>query len=97
MVTISLHITHVCAILMMYCYCRDFGYIARDQSTHKHKCHVFRCQVPAQAVARALVDNHSKAKKSKHEMADLNDDPNSLYIDTSPHEGVYVCVSTCVY
>lgn len=32
-------------------------------------------------------------------MADLNDDPNSLYIDTSPHEGVcvYMYVLVSVY
>ena len=72
----------------MCCHCRDFGYIARDPSTQRHKCHVFRCQVPAQAVARALVDNHSKSKKSRSE--DLIDD---LYMDTNPHDGMSVCPS----
>ncbi|XP_065886432.1 uncharacterized protein [Dysidea avara] len=55
---------------------RDFGYIARDQSTRRYKCHVFRCQVPAQAVARALVDNHNKERGKKssdsnHELGEL--------------------------
>ena len=76
--------------MISYC-CRDFGYIARDPSTQRHKCHVFRCQVPAQAVARALVDNHSKSKKSKSEFSE------ELYVDTNPHDGVCVCVCVCVF
>lgn len=74
--------------VVMCCHYRDFGYIARDPSTQRHKCHVFRCQVPAQAVARALVDTHSKSKKSRSE--DLIDD---LYMDTNPHDGMSVCLS----
>ena len=40
--------------------CRTFGYVARDQTTRKHKCHVFRCDMPARAVAKALLENHQK-------------------------------------
>ena len=41
---------------------RDFGYVARDQVTKKHKCHVFRCDMPARAVAKALLENHKMSK-----------------------------------
>jgi len=51
-------------VLLIIIY-RDFGYIARDQSTRRYKCHVFRCQVPAHAVARALVENHNKERMKK--------------------------------
>ena len=34
--------------------------MARDQVTKKHKCHVFRCDMPARAVAKALLENHQK-------------------------------------
>ena len=71
-------------------HCRDFGYIARDPSTQRHKCHVFRCQVPAQAVARALVINHGKSKKSK-----LEDSNYELY-EANPHDGTCVCVHVSV-
>lgn len=33
--------------------------------TKKHKCHVFRCDVPARAVARALLESHQKGRKTK--------------------------------
>jgi len=35
---------------------RDFAYVARDRSSCKHLCHVFRCQIPARTVANALRD-----------------------------------------
>ena len=35
---------------------RDFAYVARDKHTRKHMCHVFRCDVPARAIANALRD-----------------------------------------
>ena len=44
--------------------CRDFGYVARDQVTKKHKCHVFRCDMPARAVAKVLLENHQKLSKA---------------------------------
>ena len=33
--------------------------------TKKHKCHVFRCDVPARAVARALLESHQKERTVK--------------------------------
>ena len=35
---------------------RDFAYVARDKATRCHTCHVFRCDVPARAVANKLRD-----------------------------------------
>ena len=32
--------------------------------TKKHKCHVFRCDMPARAVAKALLENHQKQTKT---------------------------------
>lgn len=43
--------------------CRDFGYVARDNQTKKYKCHVFRCDVPARAVVRALLESHQQREK----------------------------------
>ena len=39
-----------------YCFCRDFAYVARDRSTRKHMCHVFRCDTPARQIANTLQD-----------------------------------------
>lgn len=33
---------------------RDFAYVARDKVTKRYKCHVFRCDIPAKAIANAL-------------------------------------------
>ena len=33
---------------------RDFAYVARDKATRCHTCHVFRCDVPARAIANKL-------------------------------------------
>lgn len=33
--------------------------------TKKHRCHVFRCDVPARAVARALLESHQKERTAK--------------------------------
>lgn len=33
--------------------------------TKKHKCHVFRCDVPARAIARALLESHQKERMAK--------------------------------
>lgn len=41
---------------------RDFGYVARDPTTRQHRCHVFRCDNPARAVARALLESHQQEK-----------------------------------
>lgn len=54
---------------------RNFGYVARDLATSKHRCHVFRCDMPARAVARALLDSHQHSRRHKEP---LYDDPNSL-------------------
>lgn len=35
---------------------RDFAYVARDKTTRCHTCHVFRCDVPARAIANKLRD-----------------------------------------
>ena len=35
---------------------QDFAYVARDKMSRKHVCHVFRCEVPARAIANALRD-----------------------------------------
>lgn len=35
---------------------KDFAYVARDKATHKHMCHVFRCEVSARGIANALRD-----------------------------------------
>ena len=32
--------------------------------TKKHKCHVFRCDMPARAVAKALLESHQKQTKT---------------------------------
>ena len=42
---------------------RDFGYVARDQVTKKHRCHVFRCDMPARVIAKALLENHQKMSR----------------------------------
>ncbi|CAH1989960.1 unnamed protein product [Acanthoscelides obtectus] len=35
---------------------RDFAYVARDRTIRKHMCHVFRCDMPARAIANTLRD-----------------------------------------
>lgn len=54
-----------CANYLTASICRDFGYVARDTQTRKHMCHVFRCDVPARAVARALLESHQKERREK--------------------------------
>ena len=44
---------------------RDFGYVARDIDTKKHKCHVFRCERPARAIARALLEAHQRDRQER--------------------------------
>ncbi|XP_043924951.1 amyloid-beta A4 precursor protein-binding family B member 3 isoform X2 [Protopterus annectens] len=41
-------------------YGRDFAFVASDKDTCMLKCHVFRCDVPAKAIATALHDLCSK-------------------------------------
>ncbi|XP_064481405.1 protein Fe65 homolog [Ornithodoros turicata] len=35
---------------------RDFAYVARDRTTRRFMCHVFRCDMPARIIANALRD-----------------------------------------
>uniref|UniRef100_A0A8C7HEV7 Amyloid-beta A4 precursor protein-binding family B member 2 n=1 Tax=Oncorhynchus kisutch TaxID=8019 RepID=A0A8C7HEV7_ONCKI len=39
---------------------RDFAYVARDKNTRVLKCHVFRCDTPAEAIATSLHEICSK-------------------------------------
>ncbi|XP_070552997.1 amyloid beta precursor protein binding family B member 2-like isoform X2 [Ptychodera flava] len=39
---------------------RDFAYVAKDKGSKKFKCHVFRCDIPAKAIANALHEICSK-------------------------------------
>ncbi len=44
---------------------RDFGYVARDPNSKQHMCHVFRCERPARAVARALLEAHQRDRQER--------------------------------
>ncbi|KAM4747343.1 amyloid-beta A4 precursor protein-binding family B member 3 [Rhinophrynus dorsalis] len=44
---------------------RDFAFVANDKDTCMLKCHVFRCDVPAKAIAGALHDMCSKIMAEK--------------------------------
>ncbi|KAG8579284.1 hypothetical protein GDO81_010793 [Engystomops pustulosus] len=44
---------------------RDFAFVANDKDTCMLKCHVFRCDVPAKAIASALHDMCSKIMSEK--------------------------------
>lgn len=44
---------------------RDFGYVSRDSSTKKHRCHIFRCAMPARAVAHVLLETHQQQRKGR--------------------------------
>ncbi|RLU15916.1 hypothetical protein DMN91_011673 [Ooceraea biroi] len=50
-------------------HCRDFAYVARDRSTRKHMCHVFRCDIPARTIANTLRDICKKImiERSQHQ------------------------------
>ena len=53
---------------------RDFAFVARDSSTGKHKCHMFRCHgsISGRAITNALHDLCSKIleKKKKAQESD---------------------------
>ena len=49
-------------MLFLLLHCRDFGYVSRNSTTNQHQCHVFRCDIAARGVARALLDNHKHSK-----------------------------------
>lgn len=44
------------SLIQMLFVFRDFAYVARDKSTRKHMCHVFRCDTPARQIANTLRD-----------------------------------------
>ncbi|XP_053371078.1 amyloid beta precursor protein binding family B member 2 isoform X2 [Clarias gariepinus] len=44
---------------------RDFAYVARDKNTHVLKCHVFRCESPADTIAASLNKICSKIMAEK--------------------------------
>ena len=44
-----------------------FAFVARDKATRKHRCHVFRCDVPGRTVASALEEVCHKAMKEREE------------------------------
>ena len=62
---ISIYSNHFTRSSLFFFSFRDLGYVARDLSTKKHKCHVFRCDMPARAVARALLESHQREKKAR--------------------------------
>lgn len=43
---------------------RDFAYVARDKNTRILKCHVFRCDTPAKAIATSLHEICSRVSGS---------------------------------
>lgn len=42
--------------MFLRCVFSDFAYVARDRTTRKHMCHVFRCDMPARTIANTLRD-----------------------------------------
>ncbi|KAM7417693.1 hypothetical protein PAMA_017373 [Pampus argenteus] len=44
---------------------RDFAYVARDKNTRVLKCHVFRCDTPAAAIATSLHEICSKEEEEE--------------------------------
>lgn len=50
----------VCALFVFCARSRDFAYVARDKNTRVLKCHVFRCDTPAAAIATSLHEVCSK-------------------------------------
>ncbi|XP_041358562.1 protein Fe65 homolog isoform X2 [Gigantopelta aegis] len=51
---------------------RDFAYVARDKTTQRHMCHVFRCDVPARQIANTLRDICKKLMVERTTMQKLN-------------------------
>lgn len=49
-------------VLINFYLCRDFAYVARDKDTRILKCHVFRCDTPAKAIATSLHEICSKVR-----------------------------------
>jgi len=48
------------------CANRDFAYVARDKDTRILKCHVFRCDTPAKAIATSLHEICSRVRTTHY-------------------------------
>uniref|UniRef100_UPI00398F4212 amyloid beta precursor protein binding family B member 1-like isoform X2 n=1 Tax=Pristiophorus japonicus TaxID=55135 RepID=UPI00398F4212 len=59
---------------------RDFAYVARDKLTRVLKCHVFRCDTPAKAIATRL---HEVCSKIMADRKDAKTSMNGLLFDHS--------------
>lgn len=59
---------------------RDFAYVARDKLTQLLKCHVFRCEVPAKAIATGLHGVCSRIMAERRSTRSLVD---GLFMDHS--------------
>ncbi|XP_067835521.1 amyloid beta precursor protein binding family B member 2-like isoform X2 [Heptranchias perlo] len=59
---------------------RDFAYVARDKLTRVLKCHVFRCDIPAKAIATRL---HEICSKIMADRKDTKASMNGLLFDHS--------------
>uniref|UniRef100_A0A8C4N8W2 Amyloid beta (A4) precursor protein-binding, family B, member 2b n=1 Tax=Eptatretus burgeri TaxID=7764 RepID=A0A8C4N8W2_EPTBU len=57
---------------------RDFAYVARDKLTRVLKCHVFRCDTPAKAIATSLHDICSKIMADRKTAKALENEDSSL-------------------
>ncbi|XP_014476884.1 PREDICTED: amyloid beta A4 precursor protein-binding family B member 2-like isoform X3 [Dinoponera quadriceps] len=67
--TQPIHTVRVWGVGRDHCRERDFAYVARDRSTRKHMCHVFRCDIPARTIANTLRDICKKImiERSQHQ------------------------------
>lgn len=79
------------ANIMLSIIFRDFAYVARDPSTSKHKCHMFRCHgnISGRAITTALHEMCNKIleeKKRAQEISKKNSQakPWSDIINTPP-------------
>ncbi|XP_053312734.1 amyloid beta precursor protein binding family B member 1 [Spea bombifrons] len=59
---------------------RDFAYVARDKLTQLLKCHVFRCEAPAKAIATALHGVCSRIMAERRSTRSIMD---GLFLDQS--------------
>uniref|UniRef100_A0A3Q2FES5 Amyloid beta (A4) precursor protein-binding, family B, member 3 n=1 Tax=Cyprinodon variegatus TaxID=28743 RepID=A0A3Q2FES5_CYPVA len=57
---------------------RDFAFVAGDKDSCVLKCHVFRCNAPAKAIASALHEMCSKVGASKHSHISPEDLPRQV-------------------
>jgi amyloid beta (A4) precursor protein-binding family B protein 2 (Fe65-like) len=56
--------TVLLTLICRVCFCRDFGYVSRDPTTRKHRCHIFRCSQPSRSVAHVLLEAHQRQRKT---------------------------------